>query len=139
MSQWVRLWEDTPGPPNLSDLARRVLSAAVDNCAERRSPCPQWLAVPIAREDETAFCDAFQELCDARIVAEGVLARLRLWKRRGRLAGYTRPSAAEWQDLRRATFERDDYTCQYCGQHGGKLECDHIFPFPGVAFTFSKI
>jgi len=39
-----------------------------------------------------------------------------------------RPIAREWQLLRMAVFERDHYTCQYCGRTGGKLECDHVVP-----------
>lgn len=34
----------------------------------------------------------------------------------------------EWRALREAVFTRDDYTCAYCGQRGGRLECDHITP-----------
>lgn len=30
---------------------------------------------------------------------------------------------------RTAVFMRDDYTCQKCGDRGGKLEADHIKPF----------
>ena len=39
-----------------------------------------------------------------------------------------RPPAHEWKELRATVFERDDYTCQYCGERGGKLECDHVMP-----------
>lgn len=35
----------------------------------------------------------------------------------------------EWIRISRAVFKRDNYTCQYCGKVGGKLEVDHIFPF----------
>lgn len=41
---------------------------------------------------------------------------------------YDRPPAHEWRLLRQAVFERDDYTCQYCGKSGVKLECDHVIP-----------
>lgn len=33
-----------------------------------------------------------------------------------------------WKDLRNTVFERDSYTCQYCGDKDSKLECDHIIP-----------
>ena len=34
------------------------------------------------------------------------------------------------EDLRQAVFERDNFTCQYCGRYGRgvKLEIDHIIP-----------
>lgn len=34
-----------------------------------------------------------------------------------------------WYAMRKAVFERDNYTCTYCGAVGGKLEADHITPF----------
>jgi hypothetical protein len=39
-----------------------------------------------------------------------------------------RPPSSIWIDLRQQVFARDDYTCRYCGQRGGVLECDHVFP-----------
>ena len=40
----------------------------------------------------------------------------------------SRPNSPEWKELRATVFERDDYTCNYCGERGGRLECDHIVP-----------
>ncbi len=34
-----------------------------------------------------------------------------------------------FREWREAVFERDDYTCQFCGKRGGYLEPDHIKPF----------
>jgi HNH endonuclease/Protein of unknown function (DUF1376) len=36
--------------------------------------------------------------------------------------------SAEWAAIRRAVFERDDFTCRYCGVRGARLECDHVLP-----------
>lgn len=34
-----------------------------------------------------------------------------------------------WYKTINQVFKRDNYTCQYCGAIGGKLEADHIIPF----------
>ena len=39
-----------------------------------------------------------------------------------------RPVASVWRTIRERIFARDDYTCQYCGVRGTKLECDHKHP-----------
>jgi 5-methylcytosine-specific restriction endonuclease McrA len=36
--------------------------------------------------------------------------------------------AKDWASIRSAVFERDDFTCQYCGDRAGRLECDHRVP-----------
>lgn len=35
---------------------------------------------------------------------------------------------SEWLALRREIFERDNFTCTYCGAQGRPLECDHVLP-----------
>lgn len=39
-----------------------------------------------------------------------------------------RPSSEVWRVIRTRIFERDNYTCQYCGAKGVRLECDHVIP-----------
>jgi CRISPR/Cas system Type II protein with McrA/HNH and RuvC-like nuclease domain len=33
-----------------------------------------------------------------------------------------------WKEIQHKVFERDDYTCRYCGKTGVILEVDHIVP-----------
>lgn len=37
--------------------------------------------------------------------------------------------SVEYKLWRKAVFERDDYTCIWCGERGGELNADHIKPF----------
>ena len=45
---------------------------------------------------------------------------------RGYIQGYY---SAEYKWWRNEVFERDKYTCTWCGQVGGTLNADHIKPF----------
>ena len=38
-------------------------------------------------------------------------------------------SSVEYKLWREAVFKRDNWTCRFCGQVGGKLNADHIKPF----------
>lgn len=38
-------------------------------------------------------------------------------------------SSLEYKIWRKSIFERDNYTCIWCGKHGGDLNADHIKPF----------
>jgi hypothetical protein len=39
-----------------------------------------------------------------------------------------RPASNIWKVIREFIFARDNYTCQYCGERGKRLECDHVVP-----------
>lgn len=41
---------------------------------------------------------------------------------------FSRPSSEVWRKTRVRIFERDGFTCSYCGARGVRLECDHIVP-----------
>ena len=49
--------------------------------------------------------------------------------------------SAEFSQWRKLVFERDDFTCQLCGQRGGELHPDHIKQFayhPDLRFELSN-
>ena len=59
----------------------------------------------------------------------GVLSNERLEQHRNRfLAARSRERTGEWQRLRLQVFQRDNFTCRYCGTLDGPFECDHVFP-----------
>lgn len=50
-------------------------------------------------------------------------------------------STKEYKAWRKAVFERDSYTCVYCGIRGGELNADHIKPwayFPELRYDVSN-
>lgn len=81
------------------------------SCAQ----CSEQFVVKSYRAETARFCSA---VCGWRFRDEGK----RTADKRARQTGAYRA----W---RRAVFERDDFTCQWCGVRGGALEADHIKPF----------
>lgn len=73
-------------------------------------------------------------LCsDNRFYHPGLAAiALRAWKKKTATARKVlrrlEIESGDWALLRSAVFKRDNFTCQYCGAHGVKLECDHVIP-----------
>jgi len=63
----------------------------------------------------------------SRLVSAGLITEL--WEPTSPLETEPeRPPAHVWEAIRARIFMRDDYTCRYCGERGGKLECDHVVP-----------
>lgn len=69
------------------------------------------------------------ELIALGLVDEGPSGELMMrdWMR-SQYGQDNRPTGSWWRALRLAVFERDGYTCQYCGARDQPLECDHIVP-----------
>lgn len=47
----------------------------------------------------------------------------------------------EYKLWRTSVFERDDYTCRFCSERGGRLEADHIKPwcdYPELRFAIDN-
>lgn len=84
--------------------------------------------------DEDAFLNLINSLIDRGVLewcdflvedfTVRLVRRLRVLTNKNRL----RPNQYRWSLLRAQVFERDDYTCRYCGERNGNLECDHIQP-----------
>lgn len=51
---------------------------------------------------------------------------LKSYYNRKRMYAY---NSKKWIQISKYIFNRDNYTCNYCGQVGGILEVDHIVPF----------
>ena len=55
----------------------------------------------------------------------------RHWNWKGGITGERQIAMLQidYKEWRREVFERDNFTCQWCKQVGGKLQADHIKPF----------
>lgn len=119
----------------MSEDARRVAILAREEAEPRRSSYPRWNVVEresgLPRDD---FTRVFEELCAVGVVSAGmpsVLVDLAEDWPPAPMFGPVRtgrPGASAWNRIRRSVFERDDFTCRYCGERGGRLECDHVTP-----------
>lgn len=135
---WFRMYAEFANDPKvqmLSEVAHRVAEIAHRQAEARRYCYPDWRAVE--RESGLcgdAFMSAFEELCASGVVFSGfpslLVALADAWPL-APMFGPTqsaRPSAEVWRKIRRSIFERDGFTCQYCGAKGVRLECDHVVP-----------
>lgn len=115
------------GAYQLSDRAFRVwiYLRCADVFYDGRFPDDEELAW-YCRTKPRQFAKTVAEMISAELVerrADGTLALI------ARNYEKSRVGAKEWAAVRAQVFMRDDYTCTYCGERGGKLECDHIQPF----------
>lgn len=136
---WVRLWAGTTTDPKWQTIARksgqpRHLVIAlfthllmIANDAEVRGDIDQ-----LSIEDTASALDCEEEQIEAivaamqgRVIDDG---RLTGWREFQAPAENFRQSAEVWMVTRSRVFERDNYTCNYCGKRGVHLECDHVIP-----------
>lgn len=117
-------------------------SAAQKRCDECRmltcGTCGKRFVSPESKPQKfcSRSCAALQPHVVARINAHrGVKPRTYYEHHRDK------HGSAQERDWRRQVFERDDFTCQICGQRGGRLQADHIKPysaFPDLRFDLSN-
>ena len=129
MDGWIRIHRENLNRRDLFELTDRQFRAWVNCqlCADKDGKLPRldhlcWnLRMPLA--DTAALVD---ELVAAGLFAkQGDVFSIVDWEKSQRDG---RPLAAEWRIIRERIFERDDYTCTYCGARGVKLHCDHVHP-----------
>ena len=88
--------------------------------------CDFKMKVPMCLKDKRKFCS---RICSSkyqsvfRIKENSPSWRGGIKKDRDKRKSY---DCVMW---RKQVFERDNYTCQMCGQRGGILQADHIKPF----------
>ena len=78
--------------------------------------------------EDGVTCSILQAMQDKGLIANGCITN---WDKHrpypdGRKLDV---SSNEWAEIRLCIFQRDNFTCQYCGKCGVRLECDHVFPF----------
>ena len=130
--RWFRFYEDAVNDPAIQCLSAEHFKIWVNLLcltSKNNGKLPPDLSniAFYIRETEQAMLTAIEAL-----LAEGFLVRgddgvvaLSNWRSH---QASQRPDAAEWRSIRERIFERDGYTCTYCGAHGVELQCDHVLP-----------
>lgn len=77
------------------------------------------------------FCskECYTEYQKGKPTTPNILGKRGIKPRTYHLRKRPKHAGAKYQDWRKAVFERDNYTCQQCHQHGGRLNADHIMPY----------
>lgn len=123
------------GPPHVSGPTRRYWEACVNSAFDRNRAVPDFLQIEkLLGLSQDQSLEAYEELDAHGIWSKGMVSAIeaiaddRLRCISIRRSPKNRAEGAEWVALRATVFERDDYTCTYCGARGGTLECDHVIP-----------
>lgn len=154
-NQWLRLWHDMPNDPKwrviakasgqpvhlvmalyvtlLVDASKNTMSRGVTTCHDED--------LSVTLECDMSQIEQIKQAMQGRVLDGD---RLKGWESRqpkredfgnaetGAKSAAERqrerPSSEVWRKIRTRIFSRDDYTCQYCGVRGVKLECDHVYP-----------
>ena len=135
---WFRWWAGTVNDPKWRIIAARancrpgdclavwayLLEIAKDGDGDISKADPEECAVVLGY-DHLLVETIIAAMRDKGLIADG---RLTAWEKNksGRIDDFR--LTAEWRALREVIFARDDYTCAYCGERGGCLQCDHIIP-----------
>lgn len=79
--------------------------------------------IPITVFHKRKFCSP-----DCRKTGKKYQRQSEHWNWRGGITGWRQSimSSGKYRNWRKEVFQRDNYTCQGCGQRGGWLEADHI-------------
>lgn len=131
MSRWFRLYDEMLDDPKVQRLAPDLFKAWVNLLclANRNGGClPGIEDIAFAlRVDDDRATEIVTKLIELGLLdpqEDGDLCPAEWFRHK---SDY-RPSGQEWAETRARVFARDDYTCRYCGEYGGRLECDHVVP-----------
>lgn len=96
-----------------------------------------WLGKRMSQKHRKKMSESAQ-----KVVAEG---RHNFWKdgldKNKHSKRYAQMRTFKYRFWRRSVFERDNYSCQNCGQYSGYLEADHIKPwnlYPNLRYSIAN-
>ena len=136
---WVRLWAGMTTDPKWQTIARKsgqpralVIALFTHLMLEANEAEDRGRLDGLNIEDMASALDCDEEAIEAILAAMQGRAlagnRLLEWDSLKAPAETYRPSAEVWMQIRARIFERDNFTCRYCGARGVQLECDHVTP-----------
>lgn len=114
---WCRAWKQVPAASLPNDIQVIAGFAALPLIELKRD----WAIV--MRGFVLCSDDRLYHRTLASVANKAFASRQRVLARINRRLGIL---SVEWALIRAGVFQSDNYTCQYCGQKGGRLECDHV-------------
>lgn len=129
-NQWFRMYGEFANDPKVQMMSepmqRRLAMLFCINSMKANKPSTDE---EIARSMHISVDDALE----TRVILarRGVACddwTIPNWERHQKKSDTLRPPMDAWRTIRSRIFERDNYTCQYCGEYGKRLECDHVVP-----------
>jgi len=124
--RWFRLYHEFATDPKVQSLSeadqRRYVMLLCLRCRG-----------DIKKLSENELAWALNISVDKLLITKRILIENRFITKKWHIVGWNKSQRrrlheSKWGPIRTQIFERDDYTCQYCGDRGGQLECDHVVP-----------
>jgi hypothetical protein len=136
VTDWFRSWHGAPTDSKWLGIGRRagvapgIAVAVAWALMDRASQAEDRGSIACFDAEGLAYffgCEPEQvqaivlAMSEKRIIVDGRFYEWNKYQPKNESSASKRPSASVWSALRSFVFNRDNYTCMYCGERGGRI------------------